>query len=306
MTPNVYAIGETTYDIIFKNETPVEAKVGGSMLNTAVSLGRLGINVGLISQMGNDKVGDIALAFLQNNGVSTTCVTRFDDHSRVALAFLDNDNNAQYSFLIPGIQERQIRFPQIKTNDIVLFGSSYAIKADLWPRLVDFIRNARQQGAFILYDPNFRSAHLKELDEAKFRLQENMALAHVVKGSDEDFANIWGVHTPEQAYECLQSISKASLIYTANKAGVTLQSSAYQKWFEVPKIQPVSTIGAGDTFSAGLIYSFIKHGITHQEYMPTSNQLWSEIISTSTVFAQHVCMSMENYLSTQMAAAYRL
>ena len=61
MKRNVYTIGEATFDIIFKDSKPKDAKVGGSVLNTSVSLGRLGILVNFISAFGNDEVGNMAM-----------------------------------------------------------------------------------------------------------------------------------------------------------------------------------------------------------------------------------------------------
>ena len=87
----VYSVGETTYDIIFRNGQPTGAVVGGSMLNTSVTLGRLGIPVNFISRMGNDQIGNLSLKFLEENGVNCDYVTRFDGNSRLALAFLDDE-----------------------------------------------------------------------------------------------------------------------------------------------------------------------------------------------------------------------
>src|ERR1035437_6824051 len=95
----VYTIGETVLDIVFKNLQPVAAKAGGSMLNTAVSLGRLGLPVHFISEYGIDTVGEIIDGFLNSNSVATQYVYHYaDGKSALALAFLDEKNNANYSF----------------------------------------------------------------------------------------------------------------------------------------------------------------------------------------------------------------
>ena len=68
---NVIGIGETILDILFKDSQPTAAVPGGSVFNGIISLGRLGVNVTFISETGNDKVGDIILKFMRENGVST-------------------------------------------------------------------------------------------------------------------------------------------------------------------------------------------------------------------------------------------
>ena len=93
----VIGIGETILDIIFKNNQPHTAVPGGSVFNGLVSLGRLGVPVSFISEVGNDRVGDIIRQFMEENHISTEFVDRFPDgKSPISLAFLDNENKANY------------------------------------------------------------------------------------------------------------------------------------------------------------------------------------------------------------------
>jgi len=95
----IFAIGETVYDIIFKNTQAIAAKAGGSMLNTSVSLGKLGLEVNFVSDLGNDMIGDIIINFLSGNGVSTKCIERYDNRkTAIAIAFLNERNDASYHF----------------------------------------------------------------------------------------------------------------------------------------------------------------------------------------------------------------
>ena len=94
----IFTIGETTYDILFRNGQPVSGCSGGSAYNSAVSLGRCGLPVSLITTFGNDKIGDFSMSFLKANGVNCDLIKRFEGRSRVALAFFDCNENADYSF----------------------------------------------------------------------------------------------------------------------------------------------------------------------------------------------------------------
>ena len=95
----VIGIGETILDILFKDSQPTAAVPGGSVFNGIISLGRLGVNVTFISETGNDKVGDIILKFMRENGVSTDHVNVFPEgKSPVSLAFLNEQNDAEYLF----------------------------------------------------------------------------------------------------------------------------------------------------------------------------------------------------------------
>lgn len=303
---NVYTVGETVYDIIFKNGNPIEARPGGAMLNTAVSIGRLGIPVHLVGDYANDPVGDIIEKFLVNNQVSTKYVSRYDEgKSRLALAFLDDENNAAYSFYkIQKKSKAEIRCPEFKENDIVLFGSFYGIKDEVRSDLLYILKTAKKNNAIILYDPNFRKAHLGILPEVMPFLKENLALSDIVKGSDEDFANIFNTNSHEDVARIVKHTGKAQLIYTANKHGVWLHSSVLHKHYPTPAIQPLSTIGAGDTFNAGLIYSLIKNNITYSDIQNIKMHVWDNIIDTAIQFATHVCLNYDNYISQEFAEKY--
>ncbi len=297
----VYIIGETTFDIIFKNGQPKQARVGGSQLNTCVSLGRLGIPVDFITKFGNDKVGDIASRFLKENNISDKHVTRYHGNSRVALAFLDEENNADYTFFRPENQQ-SLNLPVPKENDIILFGSSFAVKDEGRDDFLDYLSKASQNGAIIVYDPNFRKSNIKEKEKLRKKIEQNIALSDIIKGSDEDFINIYGANNVYDAWKMLAEIKQIPLVYTANKEGVQVKTKSFEKKYKVPTIKPVSTIGAGDTFSAGLIYELFRAEIKKDNVNDITEQLWDNIIQTAVRFAQHVCLHYDNYLSLDYIA----
>ena len=95
----VIGIGETILDIIFRGNQPSAAVPGGSVFNGIVSLGRMGIKVGFISETGNDRVGNIILQFMRENNIPTDHVNVFPDgKSPVSLAFLNEQSDAEYIF----------------------------------------------------------------------------------------------------------------------------------------------------------------------------------------------------------------
>jgi len=192
----IYGIGETVYDIIFKDGAPQAAKPGGSVLNAMVSLGRTGLPVSFISEYGKDDVGSLIDNFLETNGVDTSCAYRYyDANTSLALAFLDDKNDAHYTFHKDFPEKRlDIEFPHLKREDILLCGSFYAVWSEIRPKFLEFIRSAADSGALVLYDPNFRKSHVSELDILKPLIIENMQIASIVRGSDEDFRNIFGVN----------------------------------------------------------------------------------------------------------------
>jgi fructokinase len=296
----IYGIGETVLDIIFKKGQPQAAKAGGSVLNSMVSMGRMGLPVSFISEYGHDDVGNLIDTFLKDNGVNTDVVHRFHNgNTSLALAFLDERNDAHYTFYkdVPG-KRLDIEFPEIENDDIVQCGSFYAIWPEIRNKFKKFILNGKANGALIIYDPNFRTSHMSELNILMPMIIENMQMASILRGSDEDFKNIFGVNSVDEAWESVAEYCKC-LVYTANAEGVFVRTTSFSGKFPVKKITPVSTIGAGDNFNAGMITAIYNNNFKRYQLEELGEQEWSKIIGTAVSFATHVCMSYENYISSE-------
>jgi fructokinase len=296
----VFCIGETVLDIIFIENRPVAANPGGSMLNSAVSLGRAGIPVYFISDFAEDLAGNLVQSFLLQNNVSTEFVSIYKGgKTSLALAFLNEERDAQYSFYKIFPEERLTAdLPIVNAGDIILFGSFYALTASLRVKITTFIGQARQTGAFIIYDPNFRTAHLEELEALRPWIIENIGIADMVRGSDEDFLHIFASADANQAFQEVKHAGCQLLVYTRNSKSVELRSAGYSRSFDVPFLSPVSTVGAGDAFNAGIIYA-LMHQLTNSEGIAASS--WEDIIGYAIRFAADVCTSIDNHIRPEFA-----
>lgn len=298
----IYAIGETVFDIIFKNGQPQAAKAGGAMLNSTVSLGRIGLPVSFISEYANDSVGKIIDDFLSANGVVTNNVDHFKGgKTKLALAFLNENNDASYTFYQDYPEKRlNTEFPVINKDDIILFGSIYAITEEIREKFRELIKSARQNDAIVIYDPNFRPSHSSDLDFLMPMIIENMQAAKLIRGSDEDFKNIFGANTPDEAWNVVRKYCN-SMVYTANAEGVFVRTISYSGRFPVKAIKPVSTIGAGDNFNAGMMAAIYLNQIMSGQLEKMGEEDWTKVISMGVDFATNVCLSYENYISLEFA-----
>lgn len=298
----IYGIGETVFDIIFKGGQPQAAKAGGAMLNSTVSLGRIALPVSFISEYANDNVGKIIDDFLQKNGVATDFVDHFKEgKTKLALAFLNEKNDASYTFYQDYPELRlNIKFPEIIKDDIILCGSIYAITDEIRKKFRDLVSMAKKNGAIVIYDPNFRPSHSSDLDKLLPLIVENMQNAKLVRGSDEDFKNIFGANTPDEAWKVVSKYCNC-LVYTANAEGVFVRTISYSGRFSVKAIKPVSTIGAGDNFNAGMMAAIYRNQITGDQLDKLGEESWSKVVSMGVDFATNVCLSYENYISEEFA-----
>lgn len=304
----VYTIGDCVLDLFFENDKPVDARPGGSFLNSSVSLGRLGVRVSLISELGIDRIGNQILNFLKTNNVNIDNIAQFSDtNSNLAIAFLDEHKNADYSFYKTrkGL-DTCIKFPKdVKSGDVVMFGSFLSIKKEFRPALLRFLKECKSNGAIIIYDPNFRAQHLPLLNEVLPFIKENIQIANLVKASDEDFKLICNANSAKEAIEWIRNFSSATLIYTANKNGVVVCTDKIYN-FDVPKIIPVSTVGAGDTFNASIAYFLIRENIKTDRINKLEKEEVRELVRIAIKFSQEVCMGYDNFIGTDTGEKFKL
>ena len=181
----VIGIGETVLDIIFKNGQPICDVPGGSAFNAAISLGRCGIEPRFISEAGNDRVGNEIINFLRATGVNADDVNVFpDSKSPISLAFLDDDNNADYIFYKDHPHDRlEFSYPEIHPDDVVIFGSFFSVNPVVRPQVAGFLEYARERGAILYYDVNFRKSHSDEIMKITPNLLDNLGYSDFVRGS---------------------------------------------------------------------------------------------------------------------------
>ncbi len=300
----IYATGECILDIAFREGQPFFTGPGGSRLNTAVSLGRTGLPVFLISDCSDDPVGISIRYFLKKNGVSTEFIRRYRGQIRVAFAFLDDRNNAEYTFY-PEVHlsdTEEIQEPDFRQDDIFLYGSFYSLKSSTRPRLEKLLEEAGCHECIRVYDPNFRKPHLRDLDAVMPYIHENIRLADITRGSDEDFGNIFRTDEPDCMYDSVKASGGDIMILTQGGGEVLLYTQKMRKSYPVPLIQTVSTIGAGDNFNAGLIYELAHNRISRRELPDLGENLWDKLIHRAIDFASHVCCEKNNYISHAFAS----
>lgn len=302
----VFGIGETILDIIFRNDQPQKAVPGGSVFNGLISLGRLNVPVSFISELGNDRVGDMIRDFMEDNHITTEFVDRFPDgKSPISLAFLDDDKNANYiSYKDYPAQRLEVPLPKIEKDDIFVFGSYYSLNPVLRTRMVEFLQYAQERKAIIYYDPNFRKAHAHEAIRLMPTVLENLEFADIVRGSDEDFQNLYGKSDAQEVYKEHIQFYCDRFLTTHGANGVNLHTRNFTRHFDSPQIQPLSTIGAGDNFNAGIIYGLLKYDVRHADLPSLDQDTWEKIIRCGMDLASEVCQSYDNYISKEFAAKY--
>lgn len=303
----VIGIGETILDILFRDGQPQAAVPGGSVYNAVISLGRMGQNVTFISETGNDRVGEMILANMRENGVDTANVNVFPEgKSPVSLAFLNERNDAEYIFYKDYPRQRlEVNMPEISSDDIIMIGSYFAITPVLRDKVKELLDRAHDAGAIIYYDVNFRSTHANEAIKLMPTIIENFEYADILRGSTEDFQNMFRQPDADKVYSNHVGFYCPNFICTDADGDVRLRTKHVCKDYPVTPLKAVSTIGAGDNFNAGVVYGLLKYRVRRADLAELTEADWDAIIRGGMDFSADVCKSVSNSVSKEFAESYR-
>lgn len=303
----VIGIGETVFDILFKKGQPVKAVPGGSVYNSIISLGRVGAEATFISEVGDDRIGEIILSHLRDSGVDASSVCCFSGgKSPLALAFLNERNDAEYLFYKDYPNNRlEVEFPHIEKGDIVLYGSYFVLNPVLREKTKAFLEYAKESGATLYYDINFRKNHVAERIKLGEALIENLEFADIVRGSADDFNYLYEMTDAEKIYKEKIKFYCPNFIFTSGDGDVQLFTKDFTERFPVKEVEVVSTVGAGDNFNAGVVYGLLCESVESEMLPLLNNEQWCRIVSCGLDFSAHACTLIENYVDKEWAANYK-
>lgn len=250
MEESVAVIGEALIDVV-----DGRPHVGGSPLNVAVGLARLGLATTLYSRIGADPYGDLIVDHLLHAGV--TLGEGFVDTGRTssAIATLDDEGRATYEFDL----DWSIPQPDVGEARVVHTGSIGAIREPGGSVARQAIRRAGP-GVLRSFDPNVRPAVMGPADAVRERVRECAADCHVVKLSDDDAQWLAAGDGPDAV---LQSISDSGVRFVVMTRGADGCSAIVDgvRYDEPSRVIEVAdTIGAGDAFMSGLLYGLVRSG----------------------------------------------
>ncbi|MDO5495393.1 MAG: carbohydrate kinase [bacterium] len=257
-TAPVLVVGEALIDIVHPPTGEPTEHVGGSPANVAKGIARLGHPVTLATHIGCDDRGARISDELTADGVQLTRGSVSAPRTSTATALLDDDGAATYAFEIDWRLEPHLR----AVEGGHLHTGSIAVTLDPGATSVRRLAEASRAGATISYDPNARPAIMGEVAQARAQVEALASFADVVKVSDEDLAWLYGpAMDPVRIARQWNRGGPALVVVTRGGEGAIAIMRGEVTEFEAARVPVVDTVGAGDSFMAGLISGLLDQGL---------------------------------------------
>ena len=259
MSGRTLVIGESLIDVVQRSDGSTQEHVGGSPANVAVGLARLGHDITFATLVGDDQRGDRIASHLADEGISLTQGNVGGRPTSVATATLDATGAATYSFSLTWDLAGQ---PSLEGLSHVHTGSIAATLEPGASAVLATIQDARP-AATISYDPNVRRALMVDPHEVRSKIEQIIGLSDVVKASDEDIAWLYEGAPISDVLRLWGQLGPALTVVTRGLAGavVALSVTGELTSVDAPTVEVVDTVGAGDSFMAGLLSGLIDAGL---------------------------------------------
>ena len=265
----VLVVGEALIDIVETRTGEVIEAPGGSPLNVAISLGRLGIDTVLLTALGTDERADRIQDHVEASGVVLLDGAQSLPRTSTAAARMQPDGSARYEFDVawcPPVTE----IPPVRA----LHAGSLALFVEPGASRVQQLVDEVPRSTLVSLDPNVRPSLLPGHPAVVARFEDLLTRAHVVKLSDEDAAWLYPDLNEQAVLRHLLDGGVTLAVLTRGANGCILGSGATQVQVEAISTEVVDTIGAGDSFMGALIHQLLVRDLVDD--LVSWQPLWPE------------------------------
>lgn len=262
----VAVAGEALIDFTGIGDLRFQGHCGGSPLNTAVAVARLGPATGFIGQLSTDLFGQRLRRHLEADGIDTRFVLA--DPAPTTLAFVEPaDGGNRYVFLADRTADTLYDpepLPTLPEETAFLAFGSVSLLAE--PSASSFTRlvEAHRRRLVVVFDPNVRPSLIADGADYRRRVERWVSMAHLVKLSEEDAAYLAGAASPDDVIAGWLESGPAAVLVTLGSEGARVHRRGHDALMVrgVP-VGVADTIGAGDTFTAGAMVRLLELGVAN-------------------------------------------
>lgn len=252
MSSMIVVIGEALTDCVIPSGGGTITEVpGGSPLNVAIGLGRLGHDVLLAARFGDDPRGIAISEHVLASGVTLIDETDGLEKTSTASAVIADDGSASYEFDLVWDLSKDM----IPSGDYLHLHTG-SIGATLEPgasAVLEILKRELKRGASISYDPNARPHIMGDPDDVRGQMEQIIALSDIVKASDEDIEWLYPGLETESVLTHWRALGAGLVLITKGADGVDAFAPNGRVSLPTQATTVIDTIGAGDSFMAGLL-----------------------------------------------------
>lgn len=252
----IVVCGEALIDMIQNGDGTQRATPGGGPFNTARALARLGVPTAFLGRLSSDQFGQELAGLLEADGVSLQLSSIGPEKTTIAVADVDDEGFAEYQFLVhgtsaPNLTSREL--PEHLPADVrgLHLGTLGLVLEPMADTLLELVDRERD-GRLVMVDPNIRVGLVTDA-EYRERLRHVISCSSIVKASDTDLAWLFPDLSHEEAAASLLAEGVALAVVTLGADGAFGAHRDFRVAVEAPPVEVVDTIGAGDSFGAGLL-----------------------------------------------------
>lgn len=260
MTSSILCCGEALIDFV-----PVASSEGGmsyrpcpggSVYNVARALGRLDVPTRFLGGISQDFFGDMLVAGLTESGVGIDLVDRSPAPSTFGFVSLDSDEPAYAFYDIEAAERSWTRLPDaadLPGVDCLHFGSISLVREPAASAYETLLHREAEAGRLISFDPNIRPTLVRDPAAYRGRIERILAVADIVKISAADLDWLHPGLDPSEAADRWLARGASLVAITFGERGVLGRTRAHSTMVDAVPARVVDTVGAGDSFMAGLL-----------------------------------------------------
>lgn len=259
------ACGDALIDFVptrnVEGREAVMPAVGGSCLNVAIGMARLGAPTGFVGGISTDLFGRMIADHASASKVALDLATRSDHQTTLAFVRIV-EGESHYAFYDAETATRNWTYRHgsipFDTVEAVHVGSTTLVNDQGAAETKALIADARASST-ISFDPNCRPNLVKDKPTYLGRMAEFAGSADLIKMSDVDFAYLFGEEPYQQRASTLLGQGTSLVVITrGNNGAIAWHAQAGQIEVQAPKVEVADTIGAGDSFQAALLLALYK------------------------------------------------
>ena len=255
----ILSCGEALIDMLPRESTKGEPAfapyAGGAVFNTAIALGRLGAPAGFLSGLSTDLFGDVLRATLAASNVDTSHAILSDRPTTLAFVKLTN-GQASYAFYDENTAGRLIKpsdLPVLPTHITTMFFGGISLMVEPGGATYEALMAREAASRVTMIDPNIRPSFIADAAHYRARIARMIAMADIVKLSDEDLHWLQGPGDITALARSILAQGPKVVFITEGAAGARAITAQHDEFVAAQKVTVADTVGAGDTFNAGVL-----------------------------------------------------